>query len=387
MAKSITKRTLIGFRKAKVNTRYFEDLINQIKNKPENFVAKVAKGSSYWKAINNDNMKFNAIVGNPPYQVMDGGAGASAIPIYNKFFEIGKKVTPSYISMIMPSRWMTGGRGLDQFRSDMIADKRISVLYDHINSKDCFEQVEIKGGICYLLWDENNNAPCEVYSISAEETIHSTRYLAEPGEDIFIRDSRLISIKNKMAAYSEDSFESIVSSMKPYGLRGDFFKSPQKYGLPDISKEKIIGGYTIYGLDERMQRTLRYIPKEYPLPKSDMLNDYKIFVTRNYGNGLMGELPSSPIFAKPGDLCTETFVQIGPFGSLEEAKNCYSYFKTKLFRLLVGIIKHDQGAGKNVYRYVPIQDFSETWTDEQLYTKYNLSEDEVGFIEKMIKPM
>lgn len=350
-------------------------------------MAKVAKGSSYWKAIDNDNMKFNAIVGNPPYQVMDGGAGASAIPIYNKFFEIGKKVNPSYISMIMPSRWMTGGRGLDQFRSDMIADKRIAVLYDHINSKDCFEQVEIKGGICYLLWDENNNAPCEVYSISAEETIHSTRYLAEPGEDVFIRDSRLISIKNKVAAYSENSFENIVSSMKPYGLRGDFFKSPQKYGLPDISKEKIAGGYTIYGLDEKMQRTLMYIPKEYPLPKSEMLHDYKIFVTRNYGNGLMGELPSSPIFAKPGELCTETFVQIGPFSSLEEAKNCYSYFKTKLFRLLVGIIKHDQGAGKNVYRYVPIQDFSEAWTDEQLYAKYNLSEDEISFIEKMIKLM
>lgn len=385
MARAITRRTLLGYRKGKLNAHAFDDLLMQLKEKPEQFREKILRGSFWNKEVKE--MKFDAIVGNPPYQVMDGGAQASAVPIYNKFFEVGKRIKPSYISMIMPSRWMTGGRGLDQFRSEMITDKRISVLYDHINSKDCFEQVEIKGGICYLLWDKNNDKPCKIYSIFDKETIESTRYLVEPGDDIFIRDSRLIGIKNKVVAYQEESFDNMVSSMKPYGLRGDFFKSPKKYGLPEISKEEIAGGYTIYGLNEKMQRVLRYIPKDYPLPKTEMLEDYKIFITRNYGNGIMGELPSTPIFAKPNELCTETFVQIGPFKNMEEAENCYSYFKTKLFRLLVGIKKHDQGAGKNVYKYVPVQDFSKSWSDVDLYAKYNLTEEEISFIESMIKPM
>ena len=165
MAKSITKRTLVGFRKAKVNTRYFEDLINQIKNKPQNFIEKMAKGRSFWKANDDDNMKFNAIVGNPPYQVMDGGGtGSSAIPIYDKFIEISQKINPDYLSMIMPSRWFTGGRGLDDFRKKMLNDDRIRVLHDYISSNSCFSNVEIKGGICYFLWDKKYHGDCDIYT-------------------------------------------------------------------------------------------------------------------------------------------------------------------------------------------------------------------------------
>ena len=174
--------------------------------------------------------------------------------------------------------------------------------------------------------------------------------------------------------------------MKPYGLRGDVFKNIAKYELPPLSKTPIAGGYKILGLDGA-KRAFRYIPKNYPLPKTDMLNDYKLFVPRNWGAGDLADIPSAIYIASPGELCTETFIQIGPFHSSGEAQNALSYFKTKFFRALVGIRKQDQGASKAVYQFVPIQDFSKPLTDEFLYDKYNLSQEEINFIESMIRPM
>lgn len=333
-----------------------------------------------------EKMKFNAIVGNPPYQKMDGGAGASAVPIYNHFVNRAKEISSCYISMIMPSRWMTGGRGLDDFRRIMISDRRISKLYDFYNANICFDNVEIKGGICYFLWDNNHNGPCVVHTVNdngiKEE---SKRFLKDGEENIFIRDSKLIQIKNKVAKLGEKSFESIVSSMKPYGIRGDFFKDPAKYGLPPVKVKKSEGDITIVGLDEKLRRTRRYVKNDYPLPNRDMLEDIKLFVPRNYGSGRMGDLPSNMEYAMPFEACTETFVQIGPFKSLEEAKNCEAYMRTKLFTVLVGIRKQDQGAGKSVYHYAPVQDFSILWTDEMLYEKYGISTEEQEYIEQIIK--
>ena len=174
--------------------------------------------------------------------------------------------------------------------------------------------------------------------------------------------------------------------MKPYGLRGDVFKNIVKYGLPPLSKTSITDGYKILGLDGA-KRAFRYIPKNYPLPKTDMLKDYKLFVPRNWGAGDLADIPSAIYIASPGELCTETFIQIGPFHSLEEAQNVLTYFKTKFFRALVGIRKQDQGASKAIYQFVPMQDFSKPLTDELLYGKYNLSEKEISFIESMIRPM
>ena len=331
-------------------------------------------------------MKFNAIVGNPPYQKMDGGAGASAVPIYNHFVNRAKEISSCYISMIMPSRWMTGGRGLDDFRATMISDRRISMLYDFYNANICFDNVEIKGGICYFLWDNNHDGPCVVHTISANGVEQeSERYLKDGDENIFIRDSKLIQIKNKVAKFGEQSFETIVSSMKPYGIRGDFFKNPAKYGLPPVKVEKSEGDITIVGLDEKLHRTRRYVNNDYPLPNRDMLEDIKLFVPRNYGSGRMGEMPSNMEYAMPFEACTETFVQIGPFKSLEEAKNCEAYMRTKLFTVLVGMRKQDQGAGKSVYRYAPVQDFSVLWTDEMLCEKYGISVEEQNYIEQIIK--
>ena len=398
MAKNITKRTLVGFRDIKVNTRYFEDLINQIKNKPANFIEKVAKGRSYWKAIDDDNMKFNAVVGNPPYQVMDGGAGASATPVYNKFVDIAKKINPNYISMIMPARWYAGGKGLDNFRSEMLNDKRISILHDYFNAKECFQNVEIKGGICYFLWNKNWDSKCHIFSHTDNGKVTtSERFLKDEDDDIFIREKIQVEIKRKVCDLMKISFSEIVSSMKPYGLRGDFFKNQEKYNLPPIRTTYQKDDITIWGLDEMQKRVKRYVNRNYPLPKNKDLTSYKIFIPRNFGSGKLEDNIFTTIIGCPYNACTETFVQISPFEDLLTATNCDKYLKTKFSRLLVGIRKQDQAAGKIVYKFVPLQDFTEKsdidWgksieeIDKQLYAKYKLTEEEISFIESMIKPM
>lgn len=331
-------------------------------------------------------MKFDVIIGNPPYQLSDGGASASAKPIYNLFVEQAKKLKPRYLSMIIPSRWMTGGKGLDQFRSMMIHDKHITVMHDFADSSDCFNGVEIKGGICYFLWERDKEALCDIYRHDINGVSFSQRYLVEDDDDIYIRYSELVSIKNKVWKSAGCSFESIVSARKPYGLPSDFFADPSKFGLPPVSSKPIAGGYSILGL-EKLKRVVKYIPHDYPLPKNDGINKYKLFIPNSYGCGEIGEGPATPVLATPGELCTETFLEIGSFNTLEEAKNAMSYLATKFFRCLVGIRKQTQHATKQVYNYVPMQDFSKPWTDEELYAKYGLTDEEIAFIESMIKPM
>lgn len=332
------------------------------------------------------NMKFDVIIGNPPYQLSDGGAQASAKPLYHLFVDQAKKLEPRYLTMIIPARFFTGGKGLDDFRSSMIHDKQISVLHDFADSAECFSGVDIKGGVCFFLWEFGKDTMCDIYRHDYNGITHSKRYLVEPDDDIFIRCNQLISIKNKVQKFKEPSFMDIVSPRKPYGLSGDFFNNQKKYGLPPISDKPIPNGFTIIGLDN-LRRSVRYIPKDYPLPQTNMLKSYKIFITRNYGCGEIGEVPATPVLATPGQLCTETFIQIGPFDTEQEMQNAYSYLATKFFRCLVGIRKQDQGATRSVYKYVPMQDFTESWNDEKLYKKYGLTKKEIEFIETNIKPM
>jgi len=174
--------------------------------------------------------------------------------------------------------------------------------------------------------------------------------------------------------------------MKPYGLRGDVFNNPGKYDLPEMSNKPIKGGYRILGL-YKTKREYMYVPSTYPFPRKDMIEDYKLFIPRNWGMGNLNDVPSKIEVAKPGDACTETFVQMGPFATLKEAENALSYFKTKFFRAMVNIRKQDQGSSKAVYHYVPIQDFSKEWDDKMLYDKYKLLKKEIEFIEKNISPM
>lgn len=333
-------------------------------------------------------MKFDVIISNPPYQLSDGGAQASAMPIYNKFIEQSKKLEPRYITMITPSRWFTGGKGLDSFRKAMLADNSMKEIHDFTNAEDCFPGVQIKGGVNYFLWDKNYHGDCTFYSHSKKEILDiSTRPLVEEGCDVLIRNNKLVSIMKKVQALGEESFSEIVSPRKPYGFCGDFFKDPYKYGLPSIMEKPMTGCIKIYGLDDKQKRTIRYVDKKYPIPKKEYLSKYKMFMSRNQGSGILGEKLSEPIFAKPNEACTETFIVIGLFDTEKEMKNCWSYIKTKFFRTMLAVKKNDQGAASGVYEFVPMQDFSKSWTDKELYEKYNLSKDEISFIEENVESM
>lgn len=329
-------------------------------------------------------MKFDVVIGNPPYQLSDGGAQASATPIYHLFIQQAKKLNPRFLSMIVPSRWMAGGKGLDDFRSEMIHDKHIRVLHDFINAGDCFQGVEIKGGVCYFLWDRDHPGLCQISTHDENGVVESERYLCDEGDDVYIRYPQLVSIKNKVAAKTNKTFDSIVSARKPYGLPGDFFKDPSKYGYPRIYENPIQGGFSILGL-EKLKRVIRYIPASYPLEKKAGLDKYKLFISESYGAGVLGEPMPTPVVGKPGELCTETFLQVGPFNTQEEAKNCITYLNTKFFRVLVGVRKNTQHATQKVYQAVPLVNFDKKWTDKELYSKFELSKEEIDFIEKMTK--
>ena len=334
---------------------------------------------------------------------MDGGAGASAIPVYNKFVELAKAMRPEYISMIMPSRWFSGGRGLDNFRANMLADKRMALLYDFIDAHTVFSDVEIKGGICFFLWNSKWNKKCTIntYTPDLEKPILEKRYLQEVGDSIFIRDPRLLRIKESVTKnrlkYGEPTFDTIVSSMRPYGLRGDFFKNPSKYKLPNVENKQVTNGITILGLNENLRRTKKYVPLNYPLPIRTGIETYKIFIPRNWGTGKLQDCYYKTYLAEPNEVCTETFIQVYPFENKEERDNCNKYMQTKFFRIIICIKKQDQSAGKDVYSFVPLPDFTTKseikWSlpiadlDIILYKRYGILPDEIQFIEKNIKGM
>lgn len=388
MAVSITRRTLAGFKNLQVNAKYRKDLVKdaQEESSREKLASEIQSGKNFWKINEDNDMKFDAIVGNPPYQE---AKGTNIVPIFNHFMTLAKEINPRYISMIMPSRWMKGGnRGLDDFMKETLADTRIELLHDYIDPKEVFPGVEIKGGVCYLLWGKSHKGMCKysLHDVSKKEQ-SVERYLKTEGCDSFVRYPICVSILEKVRKFNEQSFSGLVSVREPYGLKSDFFKHPQKYGVEQLSKDPIKNGIKIYGL-ENLKRVERYVPNSYKVKRrEETLNSYKIFIPNAYGCGAIGEELGTPILGTPMSICTETFYLIGPFQSEDESKNALTYLKTKFFRLLVGLKKITQHTTRDTYSLVPIQDFSRPWTDEELYKKYALTDEEIDFIETMIKPM
>jgi len=319
-------------------------------------------------------MEFDVIIGNPPYHLDDGGFGRSATPIYQTFVEKAKELQPRYLTMIIPARWFAGGKGLSDFRNEMLNDSRIRKIVDYENAGECFPGVDIAGGVCYFLWDRENPGLCEVVSVLNGNPIGSTRSLNE--FPTFIRHSQAVPIIRKVMAMGYDNMSNQVSSRKPFGLptnarplpkgdiklrwnngEGPYKRSDISVGVDLIDKYKVITSYVGYdhagnpGPDGRRR----------VLSKIDIL--------------------------PPGTICTETYLVIGYFESEAEAKNLVSYMKTKMFRFLLSQFMYSHHITKDAYRFVPVMDSGTLWTDETLYQHFGLTTDEIAFIESKIRPM
>ncbi|HEL1756808.1 TPA: Eco57I restriction-modification methylase domain-containing protein [Streptococcus suis] len=389
MAKTITERTLTGYRKYKTNVTYIESLTDTLKTDSE-------QGKKLVEEAFNK-VKFDVVIGNPPYQESDGGAQASASPIYHKFVELAKSLNPNHISLIMPSRWYTGGKGLDNFRADMLSDSTIRDLYDFPNPDEVFPNTNIRGGVCVVHWDSEWNNQKDLTRVitmdGGKVTAEVHRMLAEDGVDIFIRDYRILNILTKIEATHQHKgkISEIASPLKPYGFRGFFIRDKRFYAdATDLTDPVVCYGKGAVGYVERAEVTT----------KKEWIDCWKVLTAR--ANNIGTELNDdnfNTIIAGPGTICTETYIVLGADLGLTEqqAHNLSNYMKTKFARLLHATAKSSQDAARTTYKFIPLQDFTShsdiDWSqpiaeiDAQLYRKYGLSDDEIEFIESKVKEM
>lgn len=394
MAKRIAQRTLAGFTGTKVNAHYFEDLVNQLKNKPENFISKVSK-TNYWKKDGNEDMKFDAIVGNPPYQIMATGDANGSDPIYHLFIDAACKLGEK-VSFIHPARFLfNAGKTPKDWNEKMLNDEHYKVVQYWANSGDVFPTVDIKGGVAVTYWDKNKTFE-KIGTFTSYPELNGIKKKAAPTEEI----NSLMSIMYNQTNFDldvllkehPDYIKGIGSEGKDRRLEKNIFDK-----IPLFTEEKSNeDDIKILGVIKN-KRCYRFIPRKYLDISHENLIKYKVLVPRSNGSGAIGEVLSTPILGEPILGYTRTFLGIGAFDSKEEAENALKYVRTKFARTMLGILKITQDNPIETWRLVPLQDFTTKsdidWSksipeiDKQLYKKYNLSKDEIEFIESKVKEM
>jgi site-specific DNA-methyltransferase (adenine-specific) len=318
------------------------------------------------------NMKFDVVIGNPPYHLEDAGDSTSSSPIYQNFIEQAKKLNPRFLSMIVPSRWFAGGKGMDTFRKTMLSDRRISHLFDFPVSKDVFPGIKLIGGVCYFLWERGRDGPCIVTTQMKAMNDTTTRELHQ--FDTFVRFNKAVSILEKIKAKDYPSLSTQISKQKPFGLRT--YARPTGKGTITLYATKKIG--TI---------------EKSAIPKGmDMLKSWKVLMTKAYGEGgEVREYPrmilNKPIVAKPNSACTETYIVVGKYNSKIEAENLDKYLRTKFLRLLVGLRKNTQDITDDRFSFVPLLSMKKEWSDTKLNAHFGLTADEISFISMIVRPM
>lgn len=390
MAKTITERTLTGYKKYKTNVAYIENFSNTLKSSIEEGKKQVEEAF--------EKVKFDVVIGNPPYQESDGGANASASPTYHYFVEVAKALTPQYISLIMPSRWYSGGKGLDSFRDKMLSDIHIRQILDFPNPEEVFPSTNIRGGVCVVNWDKSWNSNKNLTRvITFENNVIKNdvqRTIKFDDLDIFIRNSTSVEIIekiNKVTPLHEGRISDFASPLKPYGFRGFFIRDERFHaGASFLQNPVKCYGKGVVGFVERDEIKV----------KTEWIDKWKIFTAR--ANNIGTELNDdnfNTIIGEPSTICTETYIVIGADLNLDEvsAQNLSKYLKTKFSRLLHGIAKSSHDAARTTYKFIPLQNFSNDsdidWSqsiaeiDQQLYRKYKLSEEEIMFIEENVKEM
>jgi len=321
-------------------------------------------------------MQFDVIIGNPPYQMTGASGGTSDASIYHLFVEQAQKLEPRFLSMVIPSRWMAGGRGMDEFRASMLGGHHLRNLVDFPGSKDVFPGVEIKSGVCYFLWDRTYNGKCEVSVTREGKTSVASRALDE--FDVLIRDPRAVEILHRVLGKGEASITKILTRDTPFGIASNF---------ADFHLTKKSGDLPLYYI-KTMKRGVGFVGSKKITKNSHLVGTWKVLVPEAYngGDALPHQIVGKPWIAPSQSVCTQSFLFFW-FDSEQAARSLQSYYATRFFRFLVSLRKITQHALHSTYTWVPIQEWDRIWTDEMLYKKYDLTVEEVAFIESQVKPM